>query len=716
MFTNPQSTGVDPIAEHAPSEADASTTLVEPDSPGASEYFRQSDLARKRRSLLLQRRQTASPVESIDYGSIHGTLADQSAERSISPAVPDLVSPTSDGAVTSGYPDKRVHRRTLMLLARSRGVQTDESSLGTHHAHSVVEGNSPQPSVEQQSETSSLHDSRTALGALLDAMTKLLTRLHSSDIPTLNKRLKAARLPGDVGHLSQTTLKTLHAEVGLFRQQFRGILDTQQTTRKDMILLLKLLKDMFIDMIEMQSVLNDVTVDPSLAKRMHRKALREGDDGTVKAPAGGLSWIAAPITKLFVAPTGEQTTPTKGDGHVKDGLLAPMPVRAAPKLSASISATTTHVSFESGTAIARPMSQRPSLFQSTNKVMNTLPPSPTPQDPPTVPANTVAPDATSTLRAPVLRHTPSRANRSELLGIFAGAQGARQPSPTGGGAWQVLGHPTSLGLGPAPATSKGTLRIASSQYFADRTARHPRDTPSQRKRLSAMVDAVIDTTADELADAPVSVMESDDNALPASPVLPRRLRPRGLSDSSIRSTFVSQAKEIDLTAPAPRNAAGPSAPERRGMLAALSSRMWSYAAPPPPPPAPALEPTTAATPANDRGKASTDGLDSSPESTPEQHSTLQIPTVALNAPTPPRPITMSRSTSRGSDGPLISPTGRVTSPTSLQNSSTGLLGRLASSFAPTSSELEEEDEIRAHMRHPVVGPRSYSRTGNRGLY
>ena len=68
-------------------------------------------------------------------------------------------------------------------------------------------------------------DARTAsLGALIDHTSKLLGRIQSADIVTLEKRLKKQNLPGDVRHLAQANLKDLVSLIP-FQIQFEGILN-----------------------------------------------------------------------------------------------------------------------------------------------------------------------------------------------------------------------------------------------------------------------------------------------------------------------------------------------------------------------------------------------------------------------------------------------------------------------------------------------------------
>lgn len=167
-------------------------------------------------------------------------------------------------------PEKRkVRRRPMLLLSKTKAVQTDPidfgistDDLGTaqpplrslHHARPSVSpsvsttasdlnprrpsshASSPTlPSYTSAAGTSTdtghhgPHDPRSmALTSLIDHMTRLLTRLSQADVQTLTKRLKRQHLPGDVGHLSKSTLGTIMGEIEDLRNHFRGILEAER--------------------------------------------------------------------------------------------------------------------------------------------------------------------------------------------------------------------------------------------------------------------------------------------------------------------------------------------------------------------------------------------------------------------------------------------------------------------------------------------------------
>ncbi|KAL7424217.1 hypothetical protein Q5752_001803 [Cryptotrichosporon argae] len=606
-----RSFGVGSIAEWAADDEQSAdtgnTTTEEPLSP-ATDYFRgvlasarSSCLPSKRSSVLLARtRATHSPYESVNATPTADTPVSAGKDTSDVNA-----SPMSESGLTSPQRAKRVHRRTLLLLSRSRGVQTDPveepavtevESTPTPRTSGTVPSSataatSPQP-TDAKSETSSLHTKPNVTFAhLIDTLAKVLARLHDADVPTLHRRLRKARLPGDVGHLSRSTMRALAAEVAEIRHNFRGM-DTA-IDRREVVLLLKLVKEVFTDLIELQSVVNAVTLDPSAAKKLQKDAYRDDEAdaeaaASAGASAGGLGWIAAPITKFFV-------TPTDDDGTVSARAPRGRPAAPrAPKQSPSTSATTTHVSVEFGGAgIVRRATPAPLVHGQTAAH---IPPSPITRGDETMRA--VSAPAPPGLAPPAptvrqLRPQRSRANRSELLGLFAGAAPAQPES-----SWVVLPpHAPSRATSSQSSSTQHTpavpkLRAAPSQYFSAKAAPAGPVQPHERKRMSALVDAVIDHPAanDGLArEAGFDGLEGSYE--PGPPLLERTLRPRGLSDSSIRSTIVSHAATLAEQAthahvPVPAALAAPARPIplRAGayayampsMLESLSRKLYAF--------------------------------------------------------------------------------------------------------------------------------------------
>lgn len=533
-------------------------------------------------------------------------------------------------------PQKRgVGRRTLLLLSRSTDVQADAKadlfapaeqgmSFPPQLPDAIPElPESPfkqQPKKEVRevvvsapgtpvigadpSETSSMHEMPAPsgggvpnIGEVVDFLTKVLVRLRGVDIPTLNRRLKKQNLPADVGHVSRTTISTLQSEVSDMRHRFRNLQEQHTVSRRELTLLLKLLKDVFSDLLDLQSIVNDVTIDPKLAKKLRREAFEEDKPA---AETSGLWGIAAPITSyLFTTPA---KAPEPAPQSPKRSRLAPpMPVRPAPKLPASTSASTASVTVFGGSVARRSTTPKktvmPQATAAGEEDVFGSPPSP---------AGHRSASVANAVPSPGQRPVRTRASRSDLMGIFAGAQAAP----------------------PVPR-----VRHASSQYFGGRPVRSVSDRPA---RLSTIVDAVLDPT------------DEDRDPIPGG-TLQRTLRPRGLSDSSIRSTAIMDS--IAPLSPGPPSTAGPvparaiatgtnsgatstAASVTGGMLSTLSKRIYSF------PFRAVVEPDRSeveAKPPADRTPSLSPGIEDAAVLSPTQASTMGMSRSRSESPEPDSP-------------------------------------------------------------------------------
>ena len=313
-------------------------------------------------------------------------------------------------------------------------------------------------------------------------------------------------------------------------------------TRKDLRNLLRLAKDIFSEMGRLRAVVNDVTLDPSNAARVLAAAKDDGTITTASAaghpndPANkdrGAGWIA-PITKLFV-PSGASADSSDTGGLGSNALRqsstaagalstsarAPIkrrpPPRPVPKLAAAVSSSATTVNVEFSSSRARRAVSSTAVASSDNEA--------TPRPP-------------GALTAVPVQMTKPR--RDDLFGIFAGAP----PKPEGD-SWVVL--PRDM-----PKKLRGTVsttNFGASPSGADRRV---------RRRLSRNVDAIVDNIGrrhgiigqeDERALIDDAVQEEDEDVGNShdfqETILERTrtLRPRGLSDSSIRSTFLAAGGE-----------------------------------------------------------------------------------------------------------------------------------------------------------------------------
>lgn len=422
------------------------------------------------------------------------------------------------------------HDAQVRLTLAGLGIEEDTPNSSSRTTPQLSAAFSPASPFNPSHHAREIVDSRTgALLALIEHVSKILLRLRQADVPNLTRRLKKHHLAGgDVGHLSRGEMKALEKEIGDMRTHFRSVVEDERRlgngngknplhdsmiTKKDFQLLLKLFKEIFGELIELRGIVNDVTVNPAVAVELRKRqeaiqAEEEEARGRGKAVknASGLGWIAAPITKLFAAPSSDPPAKRASD----KALLQPPAIRSSAKLMPSTSATTTQVSveFASTGQIRRATAGLPVV---NTDHMDELP---------------VSPSDTLTKIPGVSRQAPARTGRTPAIPLGDGS--SRGPPP--GNNRQSLYGIFAGGAQGVPPRMNQTIsgRPASGRH---------------RRQLSTVVDAVIDD------DGPDRGL---DDYQP--PLLERTLRPRGLSDSSIRTTFQHHGIEIpagrdDLPAP-----------------------------------------------------------------------------------------------------------------------------------------------------------------------
>ena len=463
--------------------------------------------------------------------------------------------------------------KQLQLLSRSRGVQTDPVIIvPASPGPSILSDQSPEP----HSETSSIQEgSGRIMTNLLDRASNSLAKLTQTDVRTLTNRLKRQHIVGaDVGHISRTNITAIVNEVAALRSQFRSMLDDDKAAtsvnRKEFRTLIKLFNEMFAEMGQLRASVNEVVLDPSVGTKLREEALAE--DGGEKSKSGGLdiqSWIA-PLSKLWAGgSTQDSPSPPQPSNGLSlstkktslkpvsssRSLAAPVPTRLAAKLAPAVSASTTTVNVEFGgnAAVRRAVST-------------------TSEGP--IPART-----NSTTPQPVVK--------KQLFGIFAGAP--RKPAGKIGG-WIML--PAGSGAAPTPPIAP---------ILADKppVARQVRRVVNNPRRLSRVVDAVVDADAASIVSHSSNGddrrhLEDDDeqeHTRHPSGLLERTLRRRGLSDTSIHSTFLAAARGppiqrlvtpagLALSATDMGHAMGSAIPgsvsDREGMLEGLGRKMGAF--------------------------------------------------------------------------------------------------------------------------------------------
>ncbi|KAI0658545.1 hypothetical protein C8Q70DRAFT_1054696 [Cubamyces menziesii] len=471
-----------------------------------------------------------------------------------------LSSEMEENEGASGSPERPRAQKTLFLLTRSRGVQTDipwngPSALSPSPVPRGFADHMSSPH-DGRSESSSLTDGQSSvIGALLDRTTQLFNRITQADALTLTNRLKRQHLLGaDVSHLSRTTVNAILGEVTALRSHFRPFLEddkiTTTCTRRDLRGLLKLIKDVFTELGELRVTLNDVILDPTIAGKVSEMAMNLSKaqvadaagarDGPSNASAP--SWIT-PISKLLGLPNSGAGS---SESSASRALSPPgrtigrgrPPARIVPKREAALSASAMTVNVEfSGAAVGRAVTSTYSAHPSRGGDFSSL----------TTPS-------TSTNTPAVAQPEPRRDVSRSVMDIFAGA-----PRPMENDPWVVLPRVQTVHrMASMAAMNQNSTTIGRS------TLRHA----TSGRRLSRIVDAVIDSPQ---IGGEHSEAEDDSTGPPSS--LDRALR-RGLSDSSIHTTFTQHGEESQQDPGA--IAEPPQRPDRESVLQALSRKMQSF--------------------------------------------------------------------------------------------------------------------------------------------
>ncbi|GAA5914167.1 hypothetical protein JCM8208_003925 [Rhodotorula glutinis] len=439
------------------------------------------------------------------------------------------------------------------------------SSSSVHSTETPV-----QPPVERPS---SRAEQRTAaLGQLIEHAAKLLGRVQGADIATQEKRLRKQNLPGDVRHLAHANLRDLVNEIDSVRTHFRRvveleraaqarssspsssahgppILDTSLVTRRDFVSLVKLVRDLLFESSRLRMLVNRVQLDPALASSLKDLDVPDAIDAldaqrsrtgpgsaqpgaaassstaSASATAGGL---LAPLSRLFGAgPDSAEQHSALSHKPSTAQLRPPMAKRGG---SSTVSTATVNVEFGSGQ-----VRQAESAGS--------------PVGPPLVsPSSSTASGAATTGRS---SSKPRQAQvKRDLASIFAGASsrstaGEQHPhlsSSSTGAAPIPRAHEHAHG-GGAPGG-----RLLASSAFSSAASYIPfgRLLSSYRPALSSTTNAVLDSMPHSSSSGvngarhPSASASSATDERPPT-LLERQLRPRGLSDSSIRSTFVAHA-------------------------------------------------------------------------------------------------------------------------------------------------------------------------------
>lgn len=409
----------------------------------------------------------------------------------------------------------------------------DHSSISPHDAHS---------------DSSSLLDGiGSPMSSLLERMHSLLHRMTHADALTLTNRLKRQHLRGaDVKHLSRTTVGNILSDVSHLRAQYRVWLEdekiTTSCTRKDLRGLFKLFKEVLEEMGQMRVTLNDVILEPTIAAEVSEMAMDPAKAEAMEKERKvigigiGASWMA-PFSKLFSSSSHDTSLPpsttripprstNRGQGNIR----VPRPVlKSGPALAPS--ATTVNVEF-SGTGAGKSVTSVFSAHPNNEGVHDHLP----------------------------LCHPPvsTQTNARSVMGIFAGAPHPDDASDP----WVVLPR----------APRRVQSAFLTTEPAETGTATIGRSVVRKRKpsHLSRDVDAILVASSV----SPRSIEDSEGNDIPG-PLLERTLHRRGLSDSSIHSTFMNQGGSGNESNACSAEPAGPWL-ERRSVLRTLSRTVQNF--------------------------------------------------------------------------------------------------------------------------------------------
>ncbi|KZT36671.1 hypothetical protein SISSUDRAFT_1120778 [Sistotremastrum suecicum HHB10207 ss-3] len=260
-----------------------------------------------------------------------GVLTPESSLRPLSP-IP-APSPLRQPRPLPYYPSNHQHSPPL----QSKGVQTEPWWSG------ATSPRLSEPEISQFSQGSSRAESATSLGALIERVNGLLSRLVHCDVPSLSERLKRQHLldGADIAHVSRSSVGGILVEVDKLRYEFK-IVDESGAwiSKKEWRGLMGFIKNTFDELGEMRIRVNDS--DLNLAGK-----------GPSTPQSQNQSWMG-PLSKLFAgssspaaADEGRKSNPDAGSLRRNAIMRSPTPLgRLAPKLGPALGASTTTVNVE----------------------------------------------------------------------------------------------------------------------------------------------------------------------------------------------------------------------------------------------------------------------------------------------------------------------------------------------------------------------------------
>jgi hypothetical protein len=246
---------------------------------------------------------TALSEEFVDEPTTKSAFS--ATRRSVSeilPASPGLLSPRlAQAPLPSASPS---------IASEGTIVESSSDATSAYPEHG-------RPSLSAT--TSSKREVRTAqLATLLEMIQRLYSRLSAADVDTLAKRLQRQKLTGDVGHLARTTVNGILRDIDGLREHFRRGMEQEWkgrdvdsasvhsrtsgksgstpaeseslVARKEFFALIKVFKDLFLEMARLRNAVNEVSLQPQYAARILQEqlGLNVGEDKGVGAWFGRL--------------------------------------------------------------------------------------------------------------------------------------------------------------------------------------------------------------------------------------------------------------------------------------------------------------------------------------------------------------------------------------------------------------------------------------------
>ncbi|KAF8138330.1 hypothetical protein EV363DRAFT_1580155 [Boletus edulis] len=512
-------------------------------SSGPSSFAKDSRLRSTRRP---------SSVESRSHCA-YEPLTPETGRRPLSPA--DSLLASTAKYTSFVHPQPR-YPSSHLSLDTDNEPETSQALLHPHQATKAVQtdrwlGVHGIGQASSSCTDSSHHDGHSDSSSLLDGigspMSSLLERMHSlhhrmthADALTLTNRLKRQHLRGaDVKHLSRTTVGNILSDVSHLRAQYRVWLEDEKITtlctRKDLRGLFKLFKDILEELGQMRITLNDVILEPSIAIKVSEMAMDPAKaeamekERKVIGTSTGTSWMT-PFSKLFNSSSYDANflppitrTPPAPNSRGHGIMRVPRPVpKTGPAFAAS--ATTVNVEF-SGTGAGKSVTNIFSAHPDSEGVHGHLP-------------------------LPPLSAS-AQTNVHSIMGIFAGAP---HPDDTLD-PWVVLPRVPrrvqSVFL-TGERTETGTVTIGRS---------------AARKRKPSLLSRDVDAILVAPSVSPRRIKDSEADDIPG-PLLERTIHRRGLSESSLHSTFMNQGGRGNDCDACPT--------ERRSVLQTLSRTVQNF--------------------------------------------------------------------------------------------------------------------------------------------